>query len=235
MNVMKKYFAAALLAVVFLGTAGTVWAQAVDDSGRETTPAAVSPEKNQQEKDENYAFKHSAGVVALGRMLGMNAEVAATTFEIANFVVLAGLVGFGMMKILPKTFRGRSAAIQKHLVDARVATEEASKRLSSVEARLAKLDGEIAAMKAQADKDAAADEARIKASVEEEKHKILTAAEQEIAAASVLAKRQLQAYAAELAIDQAARKLVVTAETDRLLVQAFAARLTGDSTKGGQN
>ena len=41
--------------------------------------------------------------------------------------------------------------------------------------------------------------------------------------------------AAELAIDQAARKLIVTAETDRLLVQNFARRLTGDDTKGGQN
>ena len=37
------------------------------------------------------------------------------------------------------------------------------------------------------------------------------------------------------AIDQAARKLVVTAETDRLLVQDFARRLTGDHSKEGQN
>ena len=38
---------------------------------------------------------------------------------------------------------------------------------------------------------------------------------------------------AELAIEQAAQKLVVTAETDRLLVQDFAERLTGE--KKGQN
>jgi hypothetical protein len=37
-----------------------------------------------------------------------------------------------------------------------------------------------------------------------------------------LARREIQKYAAELAIEQAARKLVVTAETDRLLVESFA-------------
>jgi F-type H+-transporting ATPase subunit b len=230
---MKKYFAAAMLAMVLFGTATTLRAQ--DDGGRETTPAANSPEKNKQEEDSNEAYKHSASVAMFGKMLGMNTEQAATTFEIANFVVLAGLVGFGLMKMLPKTFRNRTSAIQKQLVDARVATEEAGARLNSVEARLAKLDGEIAAMKTQAEKDAASDAIRIKASLEDEKNKILAAADQEIAAATTHARRQLQVYAAELAIDQAARKLVVTAETDRLLVQGFAQRLAGDTTKGGQN
>jgi len=45
----------------------------------------------------------------------------------------------------------------------------------------------------------------------------------------------LQQYAAELAIEQAARKLVISAETDRLLVQNFARRLGGDDSKEGQN
>ncbi len=76
---------------------------------------------------------------------------------------------------------------------------------------------------------------RIKASVEEETKKILAAAEQEIAAATMHAQKQLQQHAAELAIEQAARKLVVSAETDRLLVQGFAQRLTGDDAKKGQN
>ena len=37
------------------------------------------------------------------------------------------------------------------------------------------------------------------------------------------------------AIEQAARRLVVSAETDRLLVQGFARRLAGDDSKEGQN
>ena len=149
-----------------------------------------------------------------------------------------------MRKALPKTFRARNTAIQKHLVDARTATEEANARLGNVEARLASLDEQIAAMRTQAEKDSALDEQRIKAAAEEEKQKILAAAEQEIAAATLQAHRQLQKYAAELAIEQASRKLVMSAETDRLLIQNFAARLgaadkgsndKGTGDKGGQN
>jgi F-type H+-transporting ATPase subunit b len=202
---------------------------------RLSTPEAQSPEKNKQEEDENEAYRHSAAVRALGAKLGMNAEEAATAFTVTNFIVLAILVGWVMLKTLPKTFRNRSTAIQKHLVDARTATEEASARLNSVESRLSKLDDQIAAMRSQAEKDSALDEQRIKASVEDEKQKILKAAEQEIASATVQARKQIQQYAADLAIEQAARKLVVTAETDRLLVQGFARRLTGDTSKGGEN
>lgn len=239
---MKK-----LLPVLILGTLlfvpvchaiaqqATTVASADSDGGRMSTPEAQSPEKNQQEKDENDEYRHSAAVRALGAKLGMNAEQAATAFTITNFVVLAILVGWFLLKTLPRTFRDRSSRIQKHLVDARTATEEASARLNSVENRLGKLDEQIAAMRAQAEKDAALDEQRIKASVEDEKQKILKSAEQEILAATVHARKQLQQYAAELAIEQAARKLVVTAETDRLLVQGFARRLTGDGSKGGEN
>lgn len=205
------------------------------NGGRMSTPEAQSPEKNQQEKDENDEYRHSATVRALGAKLGMNAEQAATVFTVANFIVLVILVGWFLLKTLPKTFRNRNTAIQKHLVDARTATEEASARLNSVESRLGKLDEQIAAMRAQAEKDSALDEQRIKAAVEDEKQKILKAADQEISAATVQARKQIQQYAAELAIEQAARKLVVTAETDRLLVQGFARRLTGDDSKGGEN
>jgi F-type H+-transporting ATPase subunit b len=205
------------------------------DGGQASTPEAQSKQANKQEVDENDQYIHSAAVRALGAKIGLNAEQAATAFTVANFVVLAALVGWFLAKTLPKTFRDRNSTIQKSLVDARTATEEASARLSTVEERLSKLDDQIAALRAQADKDSALDEQRIKASVEDEKQKILAAAEQEITAATTLAQRQLQQYAAELAIDQAARKLIVTAETDRLLVQNFARKLTGDDPKGGQN
>ena len=200
-----------------------------------TSAGAVSPEANEEEKDENAAFKNSPSVRKFGSMLGLKPEAAATAFEVTNFAILAILLGLFLAKALPKTFRNRNSAIQKDLVDARTATEQASIRLSGVEARLSKLDGEIAAMRTQADKDSAADEQRIKANIEEEKKKILASAEQEIAAATIHAQRQLQQYAAELAIEQAARKLVISAETDRLLVQNFARRLGGDDSKEGQN
>jgi F-type H+-transporting ATPase subunit b len=202
-------------------------------ASQSSTPEAQSPEKNNQEEDENDAFRHSASVKAIGAKFGLTPEQASTAFELINFAVLAILIAWFLIKTLPKIFRDRTSGIQKHLVEARSATEEASARLSSVEARLSKLDEQIAAMRAQAEKDIASDEQRIKASIEEEKQRILAAAEQEISAATTQAHRQLQRYAADLAIEQAARKLTISAETDRLLVQDFARRLAGE--KDGQN
>lgn len=239
--VMTRWIFAGLLGAMLLAPGYCVRAQqsaqtqTEQSQGSGSTPEAQSPEKNKQEADENEAYRHSPTVRMLGAKLGMNADQSATAFEVLNFVVLAVLVGWFLLKTLPKVFRDRSSLIQKHLVDARTATEEATARLSNVEGRLSKLDDQIAALKAQAEKDSALDEQRIKASVEEEKGKILAAAEQEIAAATSHAQRQLQQYAAELAIDHAAKRLVVSAETDRLLIQDFARKLTGDDSKEGHN
>jgi F-type H+-transporting ATPase subunit b len=197
--------------------------------------SAAKTESDDQEMDENDAYRHSPMVVKLGAKLGLDPEQSAKVFEWVNFLMLAAGVLWVLVKMVPKTLRDRNTAIQKHLVDARTATEEASARLNSVEERLGKLDGQIVAMRAQAEQDSARDEVRIKAAVEDEKVKILAAAEQEIASATLQAQKSLQQYAAELAIEQAARKLVVSAETDRLLIQSFADQLAGDASKKGQN
>jgi F-type H+-transporting ATPase subunit b len=217
-----------------------VRAQTAEASRQETAAAASapekqSPEKNQQEQNEDDQYLKSPSVVWLGKKLGISTDMASNLSVIGNFVLLAIGVAWLLVKLLPKTIRDRNAAIQKSLVDARTATEEARGRLSGVEERLGKLDGEIAAMRAHAEQDSSTAEQRIKATVEDEKVKILAAAEQEITAATTHAQKKLQQYAAGLAIDQAAHKLVVSAETDRLLVQGFAERLTGDDPKKGQN
>lgn len=239
LKTIKRILPALLMAGLLLVPAMTMRAESAQPvgsnvtSGNQSSPEAQSPDKNKQEENENEAYRHSATVRALGAKLGLNAEQAATAFTLVNFALLVIGVGWVLLKTLPKLFRDRSNLIQKRLVDARTATAEASARLTSVEARLAKLDSQIAEMRAQAEKDSVLDEQRIKATVEEEKKKILEAAEQEITSATSQARRELQQYAADLAIDQAAKKLVVTAETDRLLVQNFARRLTG--AKEGQN
>jgi F-type H+-transporting ATPase subunit b len=232
----RRLFSALALTAMLAAPIALAHAQQTPAGSQQPAASQAQPENtNQPEADENDKYLRSPSVRAMGAKLGMNPEQASTVFTVANFVVLALLIGWYLLKALPRAFRNRTTTLQKNLVDARTATEEANARLSSVEDRLSKLDQQIAAMRAQAEKDTANDEQRIKAGVEDEKQKILAAAEQEITAATSLAQRQIQQYAAELAIEQAARKLVVTAETDRLLVQNFARRLTGDDSKGGQN
>lgn len=201
--------------------------------GEHSTPINASPEKREQEVDENDAYRHSKAVAKLGSMVGMGADQAATAFTILNFLVLAALVGYFALKLLPKKFRERSSAIQRHLVEARGATEEASARLNAIEDRLSRLDGEIATMRRHIEAETEREERKIKASVEEEAAKIVAASESEIEAVTATARRELQRHAAELAIGYAAQRLVVTAETDRRLIRSFAQRLAGEN--GGQN
>lgn len=230
---MGRLAALALVAGVLFIPAQRSYALVVGaQAGDHTTPEAQVPEKKEQEHDESYEYTHSPTVQAFGRAVGLNPDQAATVFTLVNFTLLAAAVLYGLGKGLPKTFRNRNTAIQRGLVDARTATEEAKARLSAVEARLAKLDEQIAGMRQQAEADAAREEQKLKANVEEHKSKILVDAETEIHAATSAARRDLQKYAAELAISQAARKLEVTAATDKLLVENFAGKL---SSKGGQN
>lgn len=227
-----------LLALVMMFVMAPFASQAQSDTaaapGRQGS-VTQSSEGKQAIVDEDAQYRNSAVVKKIGSMLGMSTETAATVFNVFNFAVLTVLVGFFLMKTLPKTFRDRTSNIQRHLVDARTATEAASARMNSIEDRLASLDGQIAAMRLQSEKDSVADEQRIKAAIEAERATILATADQEIAAATMQAHRQLQQFAAELAIEQAARRLVITAETDRLLVQGFARRLAGEGGKGGDN
>jgi F-type H+-transporting ATPase subunit b len=232
----------ALAVVLGFGSTGRhIWAQTATASAEAqagagaSTPDASLPDKSKQEQNEDDQYLKSPHVVALGKMLGLNPEQSAMAFTVGNFILLAVGVVWLILKILPKALRDRNTTIQKNLADALTVTEEARARLSGVEERLSKLDSEIAAMRDHAEQEAAHAELRIKAAVEDEKGKIVVAAEQEIAAATSHAQKLLQQYAAEMAIDQAARKLVVSAETDRLLVKDFASRLTGDDSKKGQN
>ena len=80
------------------------------------------------------------------------------------------------------------------------------------------------------------DEARIKSTLEEESKRIVESAEQEIALAATQARRSLRAFAADLAVDQAAKQLVLTAENDRQLIAEFVGDvLRGGSSGGGKN
>ncbi len=201
-------------------------------SGQSSAPDAVQGPEKENAEGGSEAFKKSPSVIKLGGMLGMKPAVASSVFEWFNALILFGAVFYGLAKALPKAFRGRTQTIQKDIVEARVATEEARARLGAVEARLGKLDGEISALRAESEAAAKAEEERIHAQVEDEKRRIVEAAEQEISAASNAAQRTLRAYAAEIAVDRAASQLNISADDDRVLIESFAGKLGAD---GGRN
>ena len=179
------------------------------------------------EEDDTAQFKSSASVRVLARITGLDLKHAYWLAVLLNFVVMAGVLGWAGRKYLPGMFRERTAAIQRAMEEARRASEEANRRLGEIESRLSKLGDEMAAMRAVGEKDVAQEEARIRAAAEEDGRKIVESAEQEIAAAAKAARRDLTAYAADLAIGLAKKQIHVDAGTDASLVRIFADKLTG--------
>jgi F-type H+-transporting ATPase subunit b len=204
---------------------------------QEPTPAAAASAAGEKEPpssekgEEQNVYRHTPLVRSLARGLHMNVETTATLLEVLNFAVIFFAIVIPLFRTLPKIMRKRSETLRHDLESARQLTAEANQRLSAVEAQLAKLDQEIASIRVHVEEESRNDEARIKSSIGEETSRIVAAAEQEIAAAAAQAKRGLRHFAADLAVEQAAKKLVLTPETDRALIAEF----VGDSAKGGQN
>jgi F-type H+-transporting ATPase subunit b len=188
-----------------------------------------------EQEDEEYVFKHSDSVRAFAKMFHLSPEAASMVFWSLNAVLLFVFVGYFLVTGLPKAFRSRRQQLDRQIVEAHVATEKAEERLRAVEERLGRLDSEIAAVREQAERDSAHDEARIKQAMEDEKKKIVASAEQEIASAGAAAERRLRKFAAELAVERATSRLHLTEGDDRTLIQEFASSLGSNGSEGGRN
>ena len=143
-------------------------------------------------------------------------------------LVLAVFFWMLLKSKLPQMFRERTTTIQKALKEAQAASAEASRRLGDIEARLSKLDSEVSDIKAGAEREAAAEEERIRAAAEDDKRKVVDAAESEIAAIARSARHELKSFAASLAVDIASKKIKVDDNTDQALVRQFVGHLGKD-------
>ena len=167
-------------------------------------------------------------VARLGRAIGIDAHGMYWVSLVINFAILTLFFWMLLKSRLPQMFRDRTAAIQRALEEAHDASADASRRLADIETRLSKLDAEVADIRATAEREAAAEEERIRASAEEDKHKVVEAAESEIAAIARRARHDLKGFVASLAVDIAAHKIKVDDNTDQALVRQFVDHLGKD-------
>ena len=181
--------------------------------------------EDKADNNDTAVFKQSGAVRFIAKKLGISVETASFLSFLFNFAVIAGIILWVSRKHLPGLFSSRTAAIQKAMQEAQKASEEARRRLAEIESRLMRLDGEIGMMRDTAEKEAAAEEARIHAALQEESRKIVEGAQQEIASAAKAARRELTAYAADLAVGLAQKQIRVDAATDQALVRNFAGQL----------
>jgi F-type H+-transporting ATPase subunit b len=195
-----------------------------------TTPEPAKPESD--EEKQTKAFRLEGPLVkATSNALHISVETTARLFEFINFTIITLAIVIPLFRLFPALLRKRSKTLTESIESARKMTEDANARLSAVEAKLASLDEQIAQFRAEVERESAGDEARIKAALEEERVRIVESAEQEIGLAAALARRGLRHFAADLAVDQAARELNLTAETDRAVIAEFAA----SAATGGKN
>lgn len=206
-------------------------APAATTSAPATGGAASAEKAGKSEQAEMDVYRHAPVVQTIARMIHLPLETTARLFELINFAIIALAILIPLVKILPRVLHNRSRTLNQNLASARKMTEDANSRLSAVEAQMAKLDEEIAAIRARVEEESKQDEVRIKAAIEEESARIISASEQEITAAAAHAKRGIRHFAADLAIEQAARQLVLTAEAESALIAEF----VRETAKGGQN
>jgi F-type H+-transporting ATPase subunit b len=200
------------------------------------TDAAPPQTAEKSDQDEENVYLHGSMVQSIAKALHLSVETTAQIFVGINFAILVLCIGIPLSRIFPKVVRKRSQTLRHNLEEARKETEDANARLSAVEAKLASIGGEIAKFRAEVEQEMGRDEQRIKATLEEEKVRIVAGVEQEIDSAAAHARRGLRDFAADLAIEHAARQLVLTPENDRALIAEFVRDVAGKGTvQGGQN
>jgi F-type H+-transporting ATPase subunit b len=222
-------FRIALLALLAAGGAFAPCRLAAQGSA----PAAQSteaarPEAAKSQEEQNNTFRLTGPIVkATAKTFHVPVETMATVYDFINLAIIALAIGIPLFRFLPKHLRNRSQKLSEDIESARKTTEDANSRLSAVEAQLSSIGEEIEKFRAEVERESLADEARIKSTLKEESERIVSAAEQEIAAAAAQARRGLRNFAADLAVDQAAKQLVLTPETDRALIAEFVGDVTG--------
>ncbi|MGD0891070.1 MAG: ATP synthase F0 subunit B [Terracidiphilus sp.] len=256
-RISNRLFCFGLVAVLAAGLTVAplrVIAQQAAPAAASQASADAAAEKQhksaEKEADEEAAnqFRHNPLVKSAARMVyhdsgaaqelqDQHDETIATATEILNFAIVVFAIGIPVYKYLPKFLRNRAEKVRADIESARKVTEDANSRLSAVEAKLASLGDEIKKFRAEVEAESQQDEARIKAALAEESARIVASAEQEIGVAAAQATRGLRSFAAELAIDQAAKQLILTPETDRALIAEFvgAVSVHGEKPKGGLN
>jgi F-type H+-transporting ATPase subunit b len=199
-----------------------------------STTEAAKPAAAQTQEEQSNAFRLEGPLVkASSKALHLSLETTARAFEVINFLIVVLGLGIPLVKFLPKVLRKRTQTLRHDIESARKLTEDANTRLSAIEAKLSGLDAEIGKIRAQVEEESKQDEVRIKSTIADESARIVAAAEQEIGVAAAQARRGLRHFAADLAIEQAAKQLVLTPEADSALISEFLVDV--GAQKGGEN
>jgi F-type H+-transporting ATPase subunit b len=145
----------------------------------------------------------------------------------ANFAVLAGALGYLVAKNAGPFFTARSRQIRRDMIEAEELRKQAEARAADVDRRLASLDAEIAALRADSQRETQSETERLSRYVTAEMAKVQAHAQQEIVAAGRAARLDLKRHSAKLAVALAEQKIRARmgSTTQEILVQNFVRKL----------
>jgi F-type H+-transporting ATPase subunit b len=145
----------------------------------------------------------------------------------ANFAVLAGALGYLVSKNAGPFFAARSRQIRKDMIEADDLRKQAEARAAEVDRRLANLDAEIAALRAESQRETQSESERLSKYAVAEIGKLQAHAQQEIVSAGKAARLELKRYSAHLAVTLAEQKIRARmgATTQDILIQNFVSKL----------
>src|SRR5690348_3309873 len=125
----------------------------------------------------------------------------------ANFVLLAGGLGYLIGKNAGPFFAARSHKLRHEMAEAEEMWKAAEVRALEVDRRVANLESEIAAFRAESRQEAESETKRMRLQTAVEIARVKEHAEHEITAAGKAARLELKRYSAQLAVELAERKV----------------------------
>ena len=150
-----------------------------------------------------------------------------TLAKLANFALMAGVLVYFLKSPLTAHLKSRAAHIRQDLVTAAEMRAAASAQLADIDQKLKGLPAELDALRAQGARDVAAEQARIAAAADVERTRLLEHTRHEIETRLRVARRELTAHAAQLAVNVAEARIrqSITPEDQLRLVDRFTTQL----------
>ncbi|PYS49793.1 MAG: hypothetical protein DMF68_09040 [Acidobacteria bacterium] len=117
-----------------------------------------------------------------------------------NLIIFIALFIYILRRPVSEAMRARREGIRRDLMRAHEERNAALAKLEEVEARLAKLNEEVASVREQTAREAAEERERIRRSTEDEARKLREQAQREIKSLGKAARQELREFAAEQSI-----------------------------------
>jgi F-type H+-transporting ATPase subunit b len=158
-------------------------------------------------------------------------------WQILNFLILAGLLGWMAVKQGGPMLASRKKGIQEGLEAGERAKADADTRAAEVQKKLGNLDREIAELQTSAREEREREADRIRREGKAEIARIHVQAEQEIESTGKIARMDLQRAAARLAIEIAEQKVRarMTPGLQAALLQSFLSDISNGAVEAASN